>query len=845
VRAAPATPLEPGAVIANRYQIEAVMGQGGSGVVFRAWDRVLGEPIAMKILHGERAAERSWIKRLAREVKVARAIRHPNVCRVFELGNADGHWFITMELAVGGALRQLLRAVEPKPRSLADRLEDAQALCAGLAAIHAVGIIHRDVTPQNVLRMADGRLVLSDFGLAIEVTANTTVHGGTPNYMPPETAMGGRADQRSDVWQLGVILHELIFGRRPDWEHEKDGPMMKWPLSAEAAPVEEELARLCRDCLAANPDARPATAMAVVGRLAAAQAARPRTAIERAWRRVAAFGQRNRKPLFAIMAAVAVLGVARAAQVVSRPPFCRAATDKLAGIWDAPAEASVRQAFERTGRSYAEDTFASVDRILNRYVTAWSEMYGEACEATHVRGEQSNEVLDLRMACLADRLHGVQALSQLLARATGDIVDNAVAAAGALGTLERCADARLLRAVVPPPDDPAARAEVDQIRRGLADAKALHDAGNEPAAIERLHTLVNDARRAGYGPALAESLVLQAQIDSLAGRNDAADAAFKEATVQAEASRYDEVKATAETYLVLTNVRKDRYESADDWARQADATLRRIGGHEQTRAWLEMNVSELRRREGRAEESLAHQQRAIELKERAGVSRADIAHNLNGIAITLNDMGRAREAIGYIERAIVDMGAELGAAHPLVGIFISNKGEILARLGRQADARAAFERALAIEEPAYGKASSNLAYPLTGLGESLLAEHRGAAAIAPLERALEIRRVSESDRTLVADSAFLLARALWESAGTLSDGGDDDDEARARSDRARAVKLAGEAARVYGDQPATRAALDDVERWLASRSTSEPEHSKSARKHARNKTDRALTIAVP
>ena len=194
-------------MLADRYQIEATLGQGGSGTVHRAWDSVLGEPIAIKILRPDRARERSWIMRLAREVKVARAIRHPNVCRVFELGHADGHWFVTMELGTAGTLRALLHEGGSAQRPLSERLEDARAICAGLAAIHAVGIIHRDVTPQNLLRMGDGRLVISDFGLAIELTATTTLHGGTPNYMPPETMLGRRADQRSDVWQLGVILH--------------------------------------------------------------------------------------------------------------------------------------------------------------------------------------------------------------------------------------------------------------------------------------------------------------------------------------------------------------------------------------------------------------------------------------------------------------------------------------------------------------------------------------------------------------------------------------------------------------------------------------------------------------
>ena len=86
--------------------------------------------------------------------------------------------------------------------------------------------------------MSDGRLVLSDFGLAIEVTSNTTMYGGTPSYMPPETAMGGRADQRSDVWQAGAILHEIFFGGRPEWEHTGDRMSMKWPLPPGASPVD-------------------------------------------------------------------------------------------------------------------------------------------------------------------------------------------------------------------------------------------------------------------------------------------------------------------------------------------------------------------------------------------------------------------------------------------------------------------------------------------------------------------------------------------------------------------------------------------------------------------------------
>src|SRR5262249_24238848 len=149
---------------------------------------------------------------------------------------------------------------------------------------------------------------------------------------------------------------------------------------------------------------------------------------------------------------------------------------------------------------YASDTFWSVNRALEGYLDAWKNMYTEACEATHVRGEQSAEVLDLRMACLNERLNGVQALSQLFARADSEIIDNAVKAANARGTLEHCGDQRLLRAVVPPPENIRVRGQVDRLRRDLAEAKALYDAGDIKQAAARATAGVEAGRRVGYAP---------------------------------------------------------------------------------------------------------------------------------------------------------------------------------------------------------------------------------------------------------------------------------------------------------------------------------------------------------
>jgi eukaryotic-like serine/threonine-protein kinase len=802
----PAVEVGPGAVLAGRYQIEATLGRGGSGTVYRAWDRVLGEPIAIKILLPERARERSWIKRLAREVKVARAIRHPNVCRVFELGHADGHWFVTMELAVGGTLRDLVQDGRSTRRSLPERLDDARAICAGLAAIHAVGIIHRDVTPQNVLRMSDGRLVLSDFGLAIEMTANTTVHGGTPNYMPPETLLGAHGDQRADVWQLGVILHEILFGCRPSFDHEGDRVTMRWPLPPEANPVEEELARLCADALVSNPALRPPTAMVVAGRLAAAEVARPRSSRELIWLRLKGVARSYRRLALAALSLLAFAAVARVVQIAERPRLCDGGGKKLDGVWDHPTKSQVRLAFERSGRSYAGETFWSVNRLLEDYLGRWVGMYTDACEATNVRGEQSAEFLDLRMACLHDRLVGVRSLSQRFAHADGQVVDNAVNAAGALAPLDLCADPRLLRNLTPLPEEATARGEVARLRAGIADAKALHDSGSEKAATASLRVLVAEARRVRYPPVLAEALVLLGEIESLSGDNEAAYEALKEVVWLAEESRDDEVKAEAAIYLVLTAGRREHYDEADDWTNLADSTLKRIGGHDSLRTWLEMHIAINRRMQGRNEEALLHDRSALALKQRSGASRGEIARSLNNLALTLSDMGRYEEALGYLDGAITDLGRELGAEHPVVATFVSNKGETLDRLGRHGEARAAYQRALAIEERAYGEQSTNLGYPLTGLGESYLADHQPAAAIAPLERAQRIREGREKDSTLVAETNFTLARALWE----------------AGIDRERALGLAAAARAAYARNATstTRAEIAEIDHWLEGRAGS-------------------------
>ncbi|HXI60606.1 MAG TPA: serine/threonine-protein kinase, partial [Polyangia bacterium] len=170
----PPVDLERGTVLAGRYQIETFVGKGGSGFVLRAFDRITQTPVALKILSQELASDPHWAERFSRELRLGRQIQHPNVCRVFDIGESDGHRFLSMELATKGTLRENIRAgVAARP--IAECVADAHALVAGLAALHQAGIIHRDIKPENLLRMEDGRVVLSDFGLATNPNQVPTV----------------------------------------------------------------------------------------------------------------------------------------------------------------------------------------------------------------------------------------------------------------------------------------------------------------------------------------------------------------------------------------------------------------------------------------------------------------------------------------------------------------------------------------------------------------------------------------------------------------------------------------------------------------------------------------------
>ena len=211
--------IAPGALMGQRFEILAVLGAGGMGVVYKARDRELDDLVALKMLKRELLADRTHLERLKAEIKLARRITHPNVLRTHDFGEIDGIPFISMEYVRGVTLRYLLDQTHRLPYSAGLRL--AKQLCAGLGAAHAVGVMHRDIKPENLILEPTGNAKLMDFGIARPIRrmeAGQTEAGfilGTPLYMSPEQLRGEEADIRADIYSTGVVLFEIFTGELP------------------------------------------------------------------------------------------------------------------------------------------------------------------------------------------------------------------------------------------------------------------------------------------------------------------------------------------------------------------------------------------------------------------------------------------------------------------------------------------------------------------------------------------------------------------------------------------------------------------------------------------------------
>jgi hypothetical protein len=257
--------FSPGTVLVERYRIVALLGRGGMGEVYRAEDLKLGNVVALKFLPASLQNDAAALAGFHAEVRNARQVSHPNVCRVYDIGEVNGQHFLTMEYIDGEDLASLLRRIGRLPADKA--LETAHQICAGLAAAHDCGLLHRDLKPANIMLDGRGRVRITDFGLALsnEDATGRSETAGTPAYMAPEQIGKGEASVRSDIYSLGLVLYELFTGRLPyqattpvEWRraHLESSPRTPSSVVKDMDPVVE---KAILRCLQKDPAQRPSS----------------------------------------------------------------------------------------------------------------------------------------------------------------------------------------------------------------------------------------------------------------------------------------------------------------------------------------------------------------------------------------------------------------------------------------------------------------------------------------------------------------------------------------------------------------------------------------------------------
>jgi tetratricopeptide (TPR) repeat protein/predicted Ser/Thr protein kinase len=776
----------------GRYTVLELVGRGGMGEVYAAYDPQLDRKIALKLLQTDgREAEARAEARLLREAKAIARVSHPNVVTVHDAGTFGNRIFVAMEFVEGATLKEWLAA---RPHQRAEILEVFGAAARGLAAAHAAGLVHRDFKPPNVMVGQDGAVRVTDFGLVRQLGEGGEVadagqparldgaggplapdalaagegHGaevdltrtgevvGTPRYMSPEQFKCEPLDARTDQFSFCVALYEALYGQRvfagdtlPELITNVLGGRVSPPPAKSTVPG--WLRRVLLRGLEVDPERRFPSMEA----LAAALKADP--------------GARRRRAGMGVGLLVALALAAMGARRVGgeKPVLCRSGADHWRDVWTAggagsPNKEAIHAAFVATDRSYAEQAFAEVSHALDTYVRRWVDMYTDACEATQVRGEQSAEILDLRMACLNERLGSARALVDVLAHADGTVVDNAVSAAGALPTLDRCADVGLLRAVVRPPDDEAGRRRVGELRAQLAHLVAVRDSGRCTEAEKLAEDLIPRMRQAGYAPLLAQTLHAAANLVESCGDPAVAFARWEEAFTLALASRDDETAASiAIVYAGYLADRAGDLPGARRWIDVGRALVTRMGKAPLLAVWASVSEANILRKQDRGAEAAALELRTIRQKEALlGPDDADVGLSWNGYGTALESAGRSEEAVAAFEHAVDVARRKLGAGHPRVALVLENEGESLLSLHRDAQALAAFEEASSIWRKA-GASPLILAWGLTGSGMALVALDRPAEAVPLLEEALMSRVDLHAGLPELADTRFTLAQALW------------------------------------------------------------------------------------
>jgi len=834
------------------YVLLERLGEGGMGVVYRAHDPRLGREVAIKLLRADvaRPGERARA-RLVREARAMAHLAHPNVVQVFDVGTVGRQVFVAMELVEGGTLTRWLRA---RPRSTPEILDAFVQAGRGLAAAHDKGVVHRDFKPDNVLVGDDGRVRVTDFGLAraieddprsgrrsgaeppwsepdaadaVAADAAPTALGpgeparrqvtrdeglapltrtgvvmGTPAYMALEQHVGGQSDARTDQFAFCVALFEALAGHRPF-----------------SGSTDLELGRAKRDMrvreLPARPGLRPALRRAILRGLQPDPAAR--------WP--------SMEPLLAAMAparrvrawaglAIGVGGALAAGLWVASPAGevdrCESGELRTERVWNDDRRAAVERSLSATGVPYADDAWPRVRGRVDDHVAQWRAAHDEVCAAAASEAAPD----DGRMHCLDRTLAHLDGLVGTLAQADAALVERAVELASSLRSPAACLDPQQTRRVQPTAPTPALAEAWARQDDALARVELLLQAGRGQGALALAQDLVKEAEGAAWPPLRAQALFgLGNALEAVADFRGA-EQALVECHGLANALELDWLAAQAAAQLVwVAGPRRLDEDEARRWARHARTSLERMGGDASIEAHLENALGSMYLSLGQAGPAEVAYRRALALyREQHGDGHPHVAVARSNLGAALAATGDYTGSLEHQEAAVEIWRRTLGEQHPAMADAIDNTALAHARLGRFDDAVAAQERALALRRLGFDPNDLSIATSLNNLGafeeargnyEQAEAHHREALALHEAVLGPDDLRVAASrvnlGLTVLRRQRYAEARALAERAVSELE--------RAAPEHpylGHALVLLGSAAERGGDVATARAASERV-----------------------------------
>ncbi len=723
--------LQPGEPI-GRFVVRGKIGKGGMGVVYRADDPELERPVAIKLHLGFGHTDATL--RLQREAKVMAQLIHPNVLTVYEVGTHQGHVFIAMEYAEGGSLKGWLDA---EPRGYREILAMFIAAGQGLAAAHDVGLVHRDFKSDNVLLDAHGRARVADFGLARtadDVERPDTADGdillsspsgrltaagaamGTPTYMPPEQYGAGQATAASDQFAFCASLYEALYGRPPyagetmaeRFAQILEGKIREPPPGA----VPRRVWKILRQGLSSDPGARHPD----MRRLLASLQHDPRVRVRR-W-----------------AAGVGVVGLLTIGVWASRrPPAdpCVGAGEAIGQTWTAAREQEVTDAL-----ASAPGGAASVAR-LDAFADDWTAARQDVCEASRVRGEQSEAMYDLRMACLDRQLAAFDGTVRTLQSGDAELIARSADIVAGLPSLEGCDDKQALLDGEPPPPE-AIRPQVTEQWTRLGELAALTKARQLEQARAVANTIVAAVDGIDYPPLQTEATYARGKVLERLGEYDAAVVDLERAMLGA-VERGD-LSLLARAAGRLAFVLGARLRKPDEAIRLlAIARAAAAGSDVEQLTTIEGIAATLYRQVGDHEAAVTAAKRALELAEAAKTDEPGGAWSERyTYAVTLDEAGRPGEAGPQFDRTVDDLEAAFGPDDARLLMPLRGAAVYHGQRGERATAARLLERRIEIARRANGEQSQGYLEALQEVSWARAANGDADEALAALDEAQRV-----------------------------------------------------------------------------------------------------------